>query len=60
MEILRWTGKPSLAVINPIDSEDYVQEWENALGQYFKTVRIFNSHRAEFVKRTSLLNVLGT
>lgn len=59
MEILRWTGKPSLALINPIDGEDYVQEWENALGQYFKTVRVFDAHRAEFVKRTSLLNVFG-
>jgi hypothetical protein len=59
MEILRWTGRPSLAIVNPIDSEDYVGEWENALGQYFKTVRIFNAHHAEFAKRTSLLNVFG-
>ena len=59
MEILRWTGRPSLALINPIDNEDYVIEWENALGQYFKTVRVFDAHRAEFVKQTALLNVFG-
>jgi GTPase Era involved in 16S rRNA processing len=59
MEILRWTGRPSLALINPIDSDDYVSEWENALGQYFKTVRVFDAHRAEFSKRTALLSIFG-
>ena len=59
MEILRWTGRPSLALINPIDSNDYVNEWEHALGQYFKTVRVFDAHRAEFIKRTALLSVFG-
>lgn len=59
MEILRWTGKPSLALINPIDNHNYVSDWENALGQYFKTVREFDAHRAEFVKRTALLKVFG-
>ncbi len=59
MEILRWTGRPSLALINPIDNDDYVPEWENALGQYFKTVRVFNAHWAEFDKRVDLLRVFG-
>lgn len=59
MEILRWTGQPSLALINPIDSDDYVQEWEVALGQYFKTVRVFNAHTAPFEKRISLLTLFG-
>lgn len=59
MEILRWTGRPSLALINPIDNDDYVADWETALGQYFKTVRVFNAHRAEFIKRVGLLTVFG-
>ena len=59
MEILRWTGQPSLAIINPIEGENYLAEWETALGQYFKTVRVFNAHRAEFIKRTDLLSVFG-
>ncbi len=59
MEILRWTGRPSLAVINPIDNEDYVEKWTAALGQYFKIVRIFNAHNAEFSKRINLLEVFG-
>lgn len=59
MEILRWTGQPSLALINPIDSDSYVEEWEIALGQYFKTVRVFNAHTAAFDKRISLLTLFG-
>jgi len=59
MEILRWTGAPSLALINPIDSGDYIEEWKNALGQYFDVVRIFDAHRAEFSKRISLLTLFG-
>lgn len=59
MEILRWTGQPSLALINPIDSDQYIEEWEIALGQYFKTVRVFNAHTAPFEKRISLLTLFG-
>lgn len=59
MEVLRWTGQPSLALINPIDSDRYVGEWEVALGQYFKTVRIFNAHTAPFDRRISLLTLFG-
>lgn len=59
MEILRWTGRPSMALINPIENTDYVTEWENALEQFFRTVRVFNAHRAEFKKRIELLSVFG-
>ena len=42
MEILRWTGQPSMALINHIDESDYSEEWKRALGHYFKMVRTFN------------------
>ena len=59
MEILRWTGRPSLALINPIESADYVQEWQSGLGQYFQTVRVFDAHRAEHRKQLDLLALFG-
>lgn len=59
MEILRWTGQPSLALINPIEGDEYIEEWENALGQYFKTVRVFDAHNAEFKKQIGLLKIFG-
>ncbi|MEM6580406.1 MAG: DUF3482 domain-containing protein [Pseudomonadota bacterium] len=59
MEILRWSGRPSLAVINPIESDDFVEEWTAGLGQYFKTVRVFDAHRAEMTKQLELLELFG-
>jgi predicted GTPase len=59
MEILRWTGRPSLAVINPIENSDYVTQWQSGLGQYFQTVRIFDAHRAEHRKQLDLLALFG-
>lgn len=59
MEILRWSGRPSLALINPIDGEEFVGEWSAGLGQFFRTVRIFNAHRAEVSKQLELLELFG-
>ncbi len=59
MEILRWAGRPSMALINPIGQADHVDEWRNALGQYFKVVRVFNVMTAEFEKRLELLRAFG-
>jgi len=59
MEILRWSGRPSLALINPIESDRYVDEWMAGLGQFFRTVRLFDAHRAEFTKQLELLELFG-
>ncbi len=59
MEILRWTGRPRLALINLIANGDHVDEWRAALGQYFSIVRIFDAVRADFSKRIDLLRAFG-
>lgn len=59
MEILRWTGRPSMALINPIESEQYVAEWERALTQYFKIVRVFNPMTADFTRQIELLQAFA-
>lgn len=59
MEILRWTGRPSLALINPIGAADHTEAWRAALGQYFRVVRVFNALTAEFSKRLELLRAFG-
>jgi len=59
MEILRWTGQPSMALINPIEDESHVEEWRAALGQYFKIVRVFDAHEAPFESRLELLRGFG-
>ncbi len=59
MEILRWTGQPSMALINPIENETHIRAWSNALAQYFKTVRIFNPMKADFEKQLELLSAFA-
>lgn len=59
MEILRWSGRPSLALINPIEGDDFLTEWTAGLGQFFRTVRTFNAHRAEVTKQLELLELFG-
>ncbi|MBT0585948.1 GTPase/DUF3482 domain-containing protein [Alteromonas oceanisediminis] len=59
MDILRWTGQPSMALINPIESSDCVTEWQNALTQYFKSVRVFNPMTADFEKQLELLQTFA-
>lgn len=59
MEILRWTGQASLALINPIENQDHIQSWQQALGQYFKVVRVFDAMQADFDKQLSVLDAFS-
>jgi len=59
MEILRWTGQPSMALINHIDESDYSQEWKRALGHYFKMVRTFNPMNTSLEQHISILESMA-
>lgn len=59
MEILRWTGQPSMAIINPIGEPRFVAPWEQALGQFFRVVRVLDVLQAPFAKQTELLRTFG-
>ncbi|MEM9622008.1 MAG: GTPase/DUF3482 domain-containing protein [Pseudomonadota bacterium] len=59
MDILRWTGRPRMALINMIGSGDHLEAWRAGLGQYFSIVREFNAHRASFSQRIALLNAFA-
>lgn len=59
MEILRWTGQPRMALINPIGQADFIDSWRNALDQYFSIVRVFNAVTAAFDKHVDLLRAFG-
>jgi GTPase SAR1 family protein len=59
MEILRWTGKPSMAILNLIGDEDYREQWKSALGHYFRLVRTFNPIEATFHEHMSLLESMA-
>ncbi len=59
MQVLRWTGRPRMALINLIGSGDYVDAWRDALDQYFSIVRVFDAVRADFSKRLALLRAFA-
>jgi hypothetical protein len=55
MQVLQWTGRPRMALINLIGPGDHVDEWRRALGQYFSLVRVFDAVHADFARRIDLL-----
>ncbi len=59
MQILQWTGRPRMALINLIGEDDHQAEWRQALDQYFSLVRVFDAVAADFDTRVALLEVFG-
>ncbi|MFK7849376.1 MAG: DUF3482 domain-containing protein [Akkermansiaceae bacterium] len=60
MEILRWTGRPRLALMNQrgsVDPEDE-ERWREKLGSTFNLVRTFDAHRARYDERLRLMKAL--
>ena len=59
MEILRWTGRPGMALLNRIGPGDHAEEWKPVLRQFFHVVREFDAHGAGFSDRLRLLRAFG-
>lgn len=60
MEILRWTGRPRLALLNRhggITGPDE-EAWKSRLGGAFNLVRSFDAHHARYEERLRLLKAL--
>ncbi len=59
MEILRLTGRPRMAILNfKEDGSDFLDDWTGELRKHFNSTRIFNSLRATYGQRISLLESL--
>ena len=59
MQVLQWTGRPRMALINLIGKGDYVDAWRRALDQFFSIARVFDANRADFSRRIALLQGFG-
>ncbi len=60
MEILRWTGRPGMALVNRIGPGDHTAAWLDALRSRFDVVRVFDAHTADFTDRIELLQSFRT
>jgi hypothetical protein len=60
MEILRWTGRPRLALLNTRAGTTAPEEeaWRAKLGAAFNLVRTFDAHQARYDERLRLLKSL--
>lgn len=60
MEILRWTGRPRLALLNRRQDATGPDEeaWKTRLGGAFNLVRTFDAHHARYNERLRLLRAL--
>lgn len=59
IEILRWSGRPRLALLNPQGEGSGDEEaWRDRLGAAFNLVRTFDAHSARYDERRKLLMVL--
>ncbi len=59
MEILRWSGQPSMGLINPIEGDTHVADWEQALQQYFRLVRVFDPMQPRLQAQADLLSTFA-
>lgn len=55
MTILQWTGAARMALINPIQSDAFLAQWQAALGQYFSVVKVFNPMHSSLTQHISIL-----
>ncbi len=59
MEILRLSGNPRMAVINPKEATaDFVADWKHACARCFNSTRTFNALQASYAERIALLESL--
>jgi hypothetical protein len=60
MEILRWSGRPRLALLNRRGEAAGAEEdrWRERLGSAFNLTRTFDAHRARYDERLRLFKVL--
>jgi Domain of unknown function (DUF3482)/50S ribosome-binding GTPase len=60
MEILRWTGRPRLALMNRRENHTGPDEeaWKTRLGGAFNLTRTFDAHHARYEERIRLLKAL--
>ncbi|MEX1122664.1 MAG: DUF3482 domain-containing protein, partial [Balneolales bacterium] len=59
IELLKWTGLPRIAILNPIDGTEHLGEWQRQLDRHFRIVKVFNPHKTSFHEKLRLLDAFS-
>ena len=59
IKILKWTGLPVIAILNPINGRQGIEHWKASLSNHFNKVEVFNPHTATFKERLRLLDTFS-
>ena len=59
MKILKWTGQPSMAILNFIGESDYSEDWKNVLDYFFQMSRRFNPMEMNFNSYLSIFESIA-
>ncbi len=57
LEILKWTGRPLIGLLNRTDGGKFEKAWRAHLRDCCHTVRVFDAHTAGFEERIGLMRV---
>ena len=59
IEILRWSGRPRLALLNPQGGDgSHLEAWRERLGAAFNLTRTFDAHASKYEERRKLMLAL--
>ncbi len=59
MELIRFTRLPRIAILNPIDGDQYLELWRSGLTDYFNNIKVFNPHETTFDEKLRILGAFS-
>ena len=59
IEIIKWTGLPRIAVLNPITDDQGIDDWRAYLEDHFSMIKIFNPYKVTFEEKLRLLDAFS-
>lgn len=59
LRLIKWTELPSIALLNPIEGRNHLQEWQQELEGTFMMTKVFNPVMSNFEQRIEIFAALS-
>lgn len=56
IQLIKWTRLPRIAILNPIEGDEYLNSWEQNLLDHFNFIDKFNPYNTSFKNKLDLLD----